>query len=152
MGGKIHDLIGALDGDPTRWNQGEFREAEAWFRGIARQLGAKPIDPCAEPCDTFSAVGFALQGSTRYLLRLHGAPFAIWSTTHEAGKVDPCNVPSNAVDVDYSPATLLDHSLMQTRFTFDEWIEMGCDRASLLPWFHPNSRPSVAEVCFNNYD
>lgn len=149
---RIQELINALGGDPTRWNQGDHRASIAWFRGIARQMGAKVSHTFAEPCDTFSACGFDLQGSTRYLLRLHAAPYAMWSTNSKTGMIDPCAAPIRAHNIDYNPATLLDEPLQQTRFAIAEWVEMGCDRASLLTWFHPNSRPSVAEVCFNNYD
>ncbi|MEQ9097256.1 MAG: hypothetical protein RIE32_13455 [Phycisphaerales bacterium] len=147
----IQELVRALGGDPTRWNHVEPSDLAAWFRGIARQMGTTLVRASAELGDTFSAGRFDLRGSTLYLLRLHGAPYTIWSTSSEVGKVEPCVAPIEACAIDYGPATLIDESLMRTRLPLAEWVELGCDRPSLLTWFHPNSRPSVAEVCFNNY-
>ncbi|MEQ8316317.1 MAG: hypothetical protein RIE77_10610 [Phycisphaerales bacterium] len=149
---QVRQLVAALGGDPTQWNQADMSEIAIWYQHIARQLRVNRTDACVESCDTFAWVGFLDQGSTHYLLRLLGAPFATWSTTHEAGKIDPCAAPARARELEYGLVTLLNESLLRTRLTIKQWVDIGCERRSLLTWFHPNSRPSVAEVCFNNYD
>ncbi|MGD1915984.1 MAG: hypothetical protein ACFCBV_07345 [Phycisphaerales bacterium] len=130
---------------------------DAWYRGIARQLGWPPTNPrfWVEICDTFAAGGFTHPEShpVMYLLRLHGAPLAAWSTTRDYGRrVRPVQAPEVGYTIDYAGVDLIEIDVLSYRFEFREWIDFGCSKGELGMWFGRHSRPSVAEVFFSNYD